>query len=101
MLWAENRRSVNHRYAEQEWEEPYVFTELRHHSIDPVMVLKAVACYEYQSCETPGWEKSEAHAFCQSLKERCIRRLPGFDDAPWEIGDPDIFAATGVKKGAR
>jgi hypothetical protein len=71
MLLAENRRSVDHRYDEQEWEEPYLFHALPGVP-DPVIVLKAIACYRYQSCEHPDWPASEAAA-------------------PWEIDDAQVF----------
>jgi hypothetical protein len=86
-LLAENRRSVNHRYAEDEIEAPYIFTEIRG-DLDPVAILKAIDCYEYQSCEHPGWEASESRAFCDALRRRMIRKLPGYSEAPWEVTDP-------------
>ena len=85
-LLAENRASVNHRYDEDEIEAPYVFTEYAGR-INPVAILSALACYEYQSCEHPGWKTSEAHDFCQALTRKMIRMLPGYDAAPWEITD--------------
>lgn len=91
MLWAENRRSVNHRYAEDEWEEPYEFHPLAGPP-DPLVVLKAISCYEYQSCEHLGWLKSEARRFCEVLRGRAIGALPGYEDAPgWEVHDRDVF----------
>jgi hypothetical protein len=77
-LVAENRRSVNHRYNEEEWEEPYTFTEYAG-TFSPVKVLGAINCYEYQACEHPGWKTSEARSFCEALRERMIRMLPGYD----------------------
>ncbi len=74
MLLAENRRSVDHRYDEQEWEEPYLFHAL------------------YQSCEHPDWPDSEAAAFCQALQSRSITCLPGYAAAPWEIDDAQVFS---------
>jgi hypothetical protein len=95
MLWAENQRSVNHHYDEDDWERPFEFRRLPGNLLDariPVVVLKAVDCYEYQSCEHPAWERSEAKAFCDALRAVAIARLPGYDDAPaWEIDDPDVF----------
>jgi hypothetical protein len=90
LLLAENRRSIDHRYDETEWEEPYLFEPAPGWQ-DPVIVLKAIACYEYQSCEHPGWETSEAHAFCQALRARTISLLPGYDEAPWDITDRQVF----------
>ena len=51
----------------------------------PVAVLKAISCYEYQSCEHPGWHTSEARQFCSVLRDHMISMLPGYDDAQWEI----------------
>lgn len=84
MLWAENVRSVNHRYSEDDWEQVYEY-ERRGLVPEPVQVLKALACFEYQSCEHPEWRRSEAHAFVQALEARVIRCLPGYDEAAWEI----------------
>ena len=94
MLAAENRRSVDHRYNETEMEDFYTFTRYPGSGdsvapgtpqLDPVQVLKAIACYEYQSCEHPEWETSEAHEFCIMLRHATIARLPGYEAAAWEI----------------
>jgi hypothetical protein len=85
-LLAENRRSVNHRYAEDELEAPYTFTRYTG-QLKPVALLNAISCYEYQSCEHPGWETSEAHGFCQALRHHAIQQLPGMDSAPCEVTD--------------
>lgn len=94
MLWAENVRSVNHRYAEEEWEEIYTFTRLPISGhIDPMVILDAIGCYEYQSCEHPEWERSEAYRFCQALKAHAIDALPRRQKV-WEINDPQVFRTT-------
>jgi hypothetical protein len=93
MLWAENRRSVNHRYAEEEWEEPYVFERLRGIP-NPVDVLKALDGYEYQSCEHREWRSSEAWAFCEALRRRVIHHVPGYENSnAWEISDRNAFVS--------
>lgn len=84
MLTAENRRSVDHRYDEEELEDWYEFLAYDRR-IDPVQVLKAIACYRYQSCEHPEWQDSEANAFCNALEHAAINALPGYDAAEWEI----------------
>ncbi|MER5754385.1 hypothetical protein [Streptomyces sp. NPDC002088] len=84
MLLAENRRSVDHRYAEEEWEQPYLFQSLPGVP-NPVAVLKALDGFEYQACEHPEWETSEAFNFCDSLRRTAIKKLPGYEDAPWEV----------------
>lgn len=84
MLWAENVASVNHRYAETELEDPYLFARVM---VEGWAALKALECYEYQSCEHPGWRTSEARAFCDALRARLIDHLeaqePRYTDAPW------------------
>lgn len=96
MLLAENIKSVAYRYREPETSnelpgpiplptvEGYTFEHPRI-SLGQVAILKALDGYEYQSCEHPGWEKSEARAFCEALRSRMIHELPGYDDAEWEI----------------
>lgn len=51
----------------------------------PVAILKAICGYEYQSCEHEGWETSEAHAITAALRDQCIERLPGYEEADWTI----------------
>lgn len=84
ILWAENRASVNYRYDENKAANPYEYSRYPGR-IDPVQVLKAISCLEYQSCEHPEWEASEAKSFCEALRRRTIGFLPGFEDAAWEI----------------
>lgn len=91
MLWAENQRSVNFRYTEDEIEEPYQFERMPGTPIPPVIVLKALQCFEYQACESDDWRETEAYAFCQALRKRAISRLGGYDAAPWEISGRDVF----------
>lgn len=88
MLMAENAASVNHRYDEEDPEEPYVFARYVK-PIEPVAILKAIDCYVYQTCEHPEWESSEAREFCDALRKRMIHQLPGYDAAPWGIEDVD------------
>jgi hypothetical protein len=72
VLWAENWRSLEALYgdrAEERWaRETYVYSPLWPRHWKPVEVLKAIDCYEYQSCE---------HLECM------ISELPGYDAAPW------------------
>lgn len=83
LLWAQNYTSVNHRYAEHE--EVPVFRHVLRPAPMPVVALKLLACYEYQSCEDPGWRSSQAHAFCDALRRRLCQELPGWDEAPWDV----------------
>ena len=86
MLLAENQRSVNTRYGEQDAPQGYKYRGERCCAeVEAVQVLKAVACLDYQSCETDDWKETEARAFCQALKAHAIDTLPGYDDALWSI----------------
>jgi hypothetical protein len=52
-----------------------------------VEALKLIDCYEYQSCEHPGWKDSEAKRFCDAARRNLVSLLPGYDTAPWEWRD--------------
>lgn len=92
MLWRENVRSVAYRYSEPEMEyEPGRYKRLPYR-MTPVETLHAIACYEYQSCETPDWTTTEAAAALRALEAATIRRLPGYNAAPWEWTERDIAA---------
>lgn len=97
LLVKENLSSIHARYPdtianpdatpgpiEQYWLEPYELGDWFGSRLTPIEALKALDCYEYQSCEHPEWEQSEAHEFCQRFRHSLIGRLPGYDDAPWE-----------------
>ena len=101
MLWGENLRSIEYRYPDtienQMYPGPgdflgwpdvdqYTCKGLRP-TPDPVAILKALDCYEYQSCEHPGWRTSNAHAFCEALRGKMICSLPGYRDAAWEVDE--------------
>jgi hypothetical protein len=86
VLVAENKRSVNHRYDEDDIEDPYQFTFYAG-PFDPVAILKALNCYEYQASEHPAWKTSEAREFCEALRGEMIRRLPGYDQYSREVTD--------------
>lgn len=46
--------------------------------------LKALECYECQSSGHSGWHGSSAQHFCEVLRGRLIRSLPGYAEAPWD-----------------
>jgi hypothetical protein len=92
MLLAENRKSVNFRYSDDDLEAVYEFHPMAG-DVKPVTILNAIRCYTYQSCETPGWMASQAHQFVEALQGKMIRRLCR-DDETWEITDRDAFKTT-------
>jgi hypothetical protein len=104
MLYLENIRSVSHRYPGDKSSATLPGTSggspitardfIGSPDIDPVQVLKAIHCLDYQSCEHPGWEASEAHAFLASLSKAAVCVLPGYEAANW--GAPETKAAETV-----
>lgn len=102
MLLGENQRSVNHRYSEDEIEEVYTFRRMEGYP-HPLVILRAISCYEYQACEHPEWETSEAYRFCEALRYAALSILTRDVDT-WEIGNRDEFlnfaAVQKIKEGA-
>jgi hypothetical protein len=89
-LWQENVRSVNYRYQNDQADlttyviDPYKVDDLLHAwDFDPLEVLKAIDCLEYQSCEHPEWEASKAWSFLNRLRRACISSLHGYSEATW------------------
>lgn len=115
MLWTENVRSVTYRYpddtpstrpgpASEDIDaeaEMYVYTDPGY---VPTVVeaCSAICCFEYQSCEHPGWRKSEALRFCDALRHSLMHALPGWEKAPWgwdseKIAEARARLLTGVR----
>ncbi len=99
-LLSENRRSVLYRYSDcteedmpgpigETWElterefDGYVWT-----AFNPVQVIKAAQCYEYQACETPDYGSSEAHKIIEGIIAAAQYMLPGYEDAKWGAPEP-------------
>lgn len=85
MLWEENRRSVDYRYREENERTPYV-PNVTEAPLDPRGVYYAVRCYDYQSCEHPAWETSEAHALCERIEAATgvtEAGAPAYGEFPW------------------
>lgn len=98
MLWLENCRSVAYRYDEEPdacWTE-FKF-ETRYRVYPPVTeipaLLKLCDCLEYQSCERPDYEDSQAYKRLQRIRGTLIRALPGYEAAPWAFCFPTAATA--------
>lgn len=76
VLWSENVKSVNYRYGERS---RTVFSKKNpvHPDIKLSMegLAKAVACWEYQTCEHDGHEKSKAWAMMTELQKAILFEL--------------------------
>ena len=100
VLWAENLRSVQTRYPDckaspgeihpdtpgaVEGESIEEWTYRPESARNAVQTISACRCLEYQSCETDNWLDTEAHKILDRIMHDAIRRLPGMDEASWEI----------------
>lgn len=105
MLWNENIKSVSARFPNEGVDtlpgpigEDYRFMAIdcdRYGFEDFLklgQVAKSLDCYEYQSCEHDGWKDSQAHAFCEALRNLLLTRLPGFEEAEWGAPEPARLA---------
>jgi hypothetical protein len=110
-LWAENHLSVNCRYGEDSQPPPYP-APTAEVILDPVVVVKAVDCFAYQSCEHAGWDASRAADYCVRLRAAALDGPPlkpgdpagrsypvGYDDAPWGIDHLAQAAAGSLHRG--
>ena len=95
-----NKRSVNYRYDADEIEDPYLFTRYAG-PFSPVAILRALDCFEYQSCDDPSWRTSEAAEFCEALRRAMIRQLPGYSEAAYEVTDAAQVTVNGTARKVR
>lgn len=91
MLEAQNVASVNYRYRDSPGYapasvEPYTVSEvprLARPNVSAVEVIKLLQCLEYQCCETDDYKETSAHTWIDNVLSCAIRKLPGYDAAPW------------------
>ncbi|MFD4407730.1 hypothetical protein ACFWPH_33695 [Nocardia sp. NPDC058499] len=77
MLWDENVCSVDYRYREDNPRSRYVL-HTTEGELDALAVLKAAHCYEYQSCEHPEWDDSQARTWITRLREAIYAEQPDY-----------------------
>ena len=98
-LIAENVASVGYRYHETDLyqmpgpidKERLMVYQYKRVQVSMTLgaIAQAVACYEYQSCEHPGWNDSKAKALCDRMNSAILRNIPGWDDADtWPYDRP-------------
>lgn len=89
-LAAENAQSVAYRYPGISTEPVLAADNVRlsrYAKLAPVAVIKACQCLEYQSCEHPTWDKSDAKYLLEQIQSAAIASLPGYSQAAWAIED--------------
>lgn len=84
LLYAENVKSVNHRYRDTTDTSGIVYDPFAP-DLRPIDVIKACDCLAYQSCEHPQWETSLACHLLKEIQRTAITKLPGYDHAKWAI----------------
>ena len=86
ILWNENYKSVNYRYNENEKTPKYSH---RPKSLKLMESVKAIDCLNYQSCERPDYESSEANKILSTLKDVLLNQMknsnPEYEAAAWGI----------------
>lgn len=88
MLFAENVRSVRHRYRDRT---PQALVEFTISDIagaptlEPAAVLKLVDSLEYQSCECDDYRTTEAYKALDRIRGSIISILPGYQTAEWAL----------------
>lgn len=97
VLKRENIRSLQYRYPVglDEEEQDWGGTFRRTLDIKVPVLAKAIKHYMYQACEHPGWDDSAARAFCAELEQEALRRIDGFDQAPWGLSESDVHGDSG------
>jgi len=48
------------------------------------LILTGCSCYDYQACETNGYDESVACGIIEAIRQEAIRAVPKYD-APWEV----------------
>lgn len=84
ILYAENVKSVNYRYNENDATTGCVY-DLGAPELGSVEVIKLVQSLEYQSCEHDEWDTSDAKEILLAMKSAAVSRLPGYESAEWSI----------------
>ena len=84
-------RSVNHRYGKRS--RPRItFQMVDTGHLSHADVIRACDCLDYQSCEHDGWERSEAYAILQAIRNRAVDGLSHCSRV-WELREPVEAAA--------
>lgn len=100
MLLAANIRSIEARYPDTVghpenrpgWDgEPdaYSFPVLTEH-VTVAEGLRAISCFEYQACEFEGWLDSEAHSFCDSMRDALCHVITRTATRGWDNWDRPV-----------
>jgi len=93
-LLQENYNSYNERYQQESvTDRGYInsVTITDHgireliNKVPAIQIIKAIHCYQYQSCEHEGWESSWSYKTTNELIVSLVSQIPGYENATWGI----------------
>ena len=85
LLLAENVKSVNYRYRDNEVMS--ITYDRGAPILTAIQAIKAAQCLRYQSCECDDFEESIAFKLIEAIIADAIPRLEGYESAEWGITD--------------
>ena len=97
MLWRENHKSINYRYALRDRTPSYTYRAPQEFQtakndwypdrplVDRALLAKQISCYDYQTCEHPTYYRSRAYSVVQSMSNALLHHVEGYEDAPWGV----------------
>ena len=103
-LASANRAAFNERYGGRYQMEFEPFAGLDRSAgaeLQPVAIVKACDCLEYQASDWSSWEGSDASVYLDAIRRAAVtladpsgvatsgRALPGYDAAPWALDEPE------------
>lgn len=107
-LASANRAAFNERYGGRYQMEFEPFAGLDRSAgaeLQPVAIVKACDCLEYQASDWSSWEGSDANRHLDAIRRATAalarwpagastnsRAMPGYDAAPWCLDAPDLAA---------
>ena len=89
-LWDANVKSVDYRYDSRHHEDVTYHHGLSSDFVDLYQSLKAIDCFNYQSCECPDYDKSDVKLYLDRLtfaltRDRDWRYKPGYETSKWSL----------------
>ena len=107
-LASANRRAYSGRYGGRYDSEAAPFGGLDRSAgaeLQPVAIVKACDCLDYQASDWSRWDGSDANRHLVAIRRAAValakwpagastnsRALPGYDAAPWHLDEPDAAA---------
>jgi hypothetical protein len=107
VLASANRRAYSERYQGRHDSDVAQFGGLDRSAgaeLQPVAIVKACDCLDYQASDWSRWDDSGARGFLAIIRRAAAaladptrtapadRYLPGYDAAPWCLDEPDVAA---------